>query len=248
MLIAGMFKCDVVTPVVAIPCCSDPEFCGVIQAIFENDRFFGRVHRPFSMESMRALLSLHQLIHTYIGFRLMNHSINPDCLRRRIFHCVLATVLVCFAGCSARVESTSGEGNLSQIANGANGTGHDNGLTESSTPTEVAKVALQAINSNDMAALLELVALKKVQQDVLAITQGRSNFQKMVDKAGVTAAQAINFEINNLDAQPREIGAETITGELATVIIEGMRAGKPQNRTLWFVREQGRWKLVPSRR
>ena len=37
-------------------------------------------------------------------------------------------------------------------------------------------------------------------------------------------------------------------GEQATVTVSGIRAGQPQDRTLYFVRESGWWKLVPSHR
>jgi hypothetical protein len=116
------------------------------------------------------------------------------------------------------------------------------------TPRDVARLALDAIAANDMPALSRLVAAERVRRDLEAITRGRGDFQNLVDNAVATAATAIRTAIESLDSQPREIGGESITGDRATVTNKGLRGGKPQTRTLYFVRENGAWKLVPSHR
>lgn len=116
------------------------------------------------------------------------------------------------------------------------------------SPREVASAALQAIQSNDREALQSLVAIKKVKQDVQAITRGRSAFQGMVDKAVPTAVAAILSEINWLDPEGREIDQETITGTSALVTVKGNRDGQKHTRRLFLVQEDNHWRLVPSHR
>ncbi len=84
--------------------------------------------------------------------------------------------------------------------------------------------------------------------DVEAITQGRSAFQGMRDKAIPTAIGAIMSEINWLDSDDRAIEQESITGETAVVTVKGKRAGQPQTRRLFLVLEDGQYRLVPSHR
>lgn len=120
--------------------------------------------------------------------------------------------------------------------------------TVASTPEELASAALQAIEAADQAALEKLLAVKKITKDVEAITQGRSKFQGMVDKAIPTAVKAIFSEINGLDKQGRVIDQASITGSTAVVSIKGLRAGKEQTRRLFLVQEDGQWRLVPSHR
>jgi hypothetical protein len=63
----------------------------------------------------------------------------------------------------------------------------------------------------------------------------------------VTAA-AIASELNSLDPDSRRVASESITGDRATCTISGTRNGKPAEKLLQFVREDGLWKLVPSQR
>jgi hypothetical protein len=117
-----------------------------------------------------------------------------------------------------------------------------------SSPKEVAEVALAAIGDNDSATLLKLIAIDQVRSDVLKITGGRAAFQKQVENAPTTAVVAIMAEITPLDPMSRTVGVESIKGEQATVTVQGIRAGKPQDQMFYFVREGGWWKLVPSHR
>jgi hypothetical protein len=115
------------------------------------------------------------------------------------------------------------------------------------SPTEVAKVALQFIQDNDKEGLLQLVAAKKIRQDVQAITGGR-DVGGMTSKAVPMAVAAIAVEINGLQKEGREIGDESIQGDTATVTVKGTIMDKPQTRRFFLVREDDRWKLVPSHR
>ena len=116
------------------------------------------------------------------------------------------------------------------------------------TPSEVARAALLAIEVNDKAALEKLVAVKKIKQDVQAITHGRSNFQGMIDNAIPIAVNAIASEINGLDIAGRAIAQESVTGATALVFVKGTRAGQEHTRRLFFVQEDSQWRLVPSHR
>jgi hypothetical protein len=115
-------------------------------------------------------------------------------------------------------------------------------------PKQVAEAALKVIAANDKQALTSLIAVKKVKQDIEAITRGRSAFQKMSDNAIPTSVVAIMSEINGLDAVGRQIDQETISGTTALVTVKGKRAGKEQTRRFFLVQEDSQWRLVPSHR
>lgn len=117
-----------------------------------------------------------------------------------------------------------------------------------STPTEVGEAVLAAMKGDSMKAIEQLVARKKVEADVQAITGGRSQFASMANNAVRIAAVSVAGAINRLDSESRKVTAETITGDQATCTVSGFRDGQPVDATLYFVREAGVWKLVPSHR
>ncbi len=159
----------------------------------------------------------------------------------RVSYSILILLLVAI-GCQRPVTKNPGSEGATKSASDMPGIAAD------ASPTDVATAAIVAIEADDNAALLKLLAKEKVQQDVQAITGGRPRFQVMVDKAIPTALTAISSEINHLDRKGREIGEATVTGETALVIVKGMRAGQGQVRRLFLVRENNQWRLVPSHR
>ncbi len=143
------------------------------------------------------------------------------------------------AGCSGGSSQDPQDAGISQKSDA---------VTPDASPREVAEVALKAIVSRDKDALRSLVAVRKVREDVEAITQGRAAFQGMVDKAIPTAVSAIMSEVNWLDAEGRQIDEETVTGTTAVVTVKGKRDGKEQTRRFFLVQEDSQWRLVPSHR
>lgn len=165
-------------------------------------------------------------------------------------------MLVCWlllpmaSGCHDSKRETSLPGSSTASAMEPDTAASRSGTTVSpnASPTEVATAALLAIEANDKQALQDLVAIKKVQQDVEAITQGRAAFKNMVENAIPNAVSAIMMEIGGLDANQRDIDQETISGETAVVTVKGKRAGQEQTRRFFLVQEDNQWRLVPSHR
>ena len=124
----------------------------------------------------------------------------------------------------------------------------DYSVPVSASPREVTEMALKAINEDQVQGLQQLLATKKIQQDVQAITRGKSKFGGMVGNSVPLAAAAIASEMNWLEPKGRAVEEESITGEKATVTVKGLRMGKPLTRQFFLVREDGAWKLVPSHR
>ena len=175
---------------------------------------------------------------------------NPIYVCRLFLNTAASLLLVfCLVGCLPQptqttepAESEVGSPIVSEISAGGKV------VTAASSPKEIAEVALAAISQNDSATLLKLIAVERVRADVLKITRGKAAFQKQVDNAPKIAVGAIMSEITALEPMPRTVGLESINGEQATVTVSGIRAGQSQDRTLYFVREGGWWKLVPSHR
>ncbi len=165
-------------------------------------------------------------------------------VRFRILICPLFILLA--IGCK---DSTSSPGSAAAPAS-AEIASDPSGVTIAldASPREVAQVALQAIEAGNKDALRSLVAVKKVTQDIEAITRDRAAFQGMVANAIPTAVSAIMLEINGLDVEGREIDQESITDDTAMVTVKGMRAGQAQTRRFFLVKEDSQWRLVPSHR
>ncbi|MEQ1903032.1 MAG: hypothetical protein ABL888_02445 [Pirellulaceae bacterium] len=167
-----------------------------------------------------------------------------------LFHSALlafAGAAILITGCQPPGSGASSEtsGPKSAVANEAGST--DVLVPKDASPSEVAKVALQFIQDNNKKGLLQLVAAQKVRQDVKGIAGGR-DVAGMVSKAIPMAVAAIAAEINGLEKEGREIGDESIQGETATVTVKGTILNKPQSRRFFLVREDDRWRLVPSHR
>lgn len=120
------------------------------------------------------------------------------------------------------------------------------GGTASSTPTEVAGVALSLIAAGNQDSFAGLIAAERVVADMAAITKGKSNFEEVRRDAVGLVTRTIFRSIGAL-AGPR-INSESVDGERATCLIEGTLNGNTVQRELFFVREGGIWKLVPSHR
>jgi hypothetical protein len=82
-------------------------------------------------------------------------------------------------------------------------------LNSHSSPTNVAEVALLAIQKNDLETLANLIAADRVKKDLTSITQGKSQFSKWTASGPETSAKAIAISIQNM-VQPVALGAETI--------------------------------------
>jgi hypothetical protein len=121
-------------------------------------------------------------------------------------------------------------------------------LTQESPPSDVAEVALAAVENDDLDTLVKLVAAKKVSADVQRITQGNQAFRISVDQAPQMTAQVIAEKIHQLTPDSRTIGEETIRGNQASVVVMGIQAGQVGQVILHFTRENDLWKLVPSHR
>ncbi len=158
---------------------------------------------------------------------------------------LIALILGGIAGCKPPAPSA---GKAEQPATSPDTTGPASGITAASTPTEVAEAVLAAMKGDSMKAIEQLVARKKVEADVQAITGGRSQFAGMANNAVRLAAVSVASELNSLDSDSRRVSAESITGDRATCTISGTKNGQPAEATLNLVREDGTWKLVPSHR
>jgi stage V sporulation protein SpoVS len=169
--------------------------------------------------------------------------------RVRVWPFGLAVTLLLTIGCGPDPAASSSHNSAS--APSADVGGHTEApltVAANATPEEVAKAALVAIENRDHAELRRLVAVKKVQQDVEAITRGRAAFSGMVEQAVPTAVGAILSEINWLDVAGRTVDQVTINGSTAFVTVKGKRDGQEATRRLFLVRDDDRWRLVPSHR
>lgn len=120
------------------------------------------------------------------------------------------------------------------------------GVTTSSTPTEVANVALSLVAAGDQDSFAGLIAAERVASDMQAITRGKENFEELRQEGVGIATRSIYRSVEELTS-PR-VSRESIDDERATCTIEGTRNGNPAHRELFMVREDGYWKLVPSHR
>ncbi|MCC7335001.1 MAG: hypothetical protein IT422_07890 [Pirellulaceae bacterium] len=152
------------------------------------------------------------------------------------------------AGGCRRPESTAAMSSAAAGSAASTASSPDYCVPVSAEPREVAEMALKAIDADQLQGLQPLLATKKIQQDMQAITRGKSEFGGMADKAVSLAASAIASEMNWLEPKGRVVEGESITGEKATVTVKGLRLGKPLTRQFFLVREDNAWKLVPSHR
>lgn len=120
------------------------------------------------------------------------------------------------------------------------------GVTANSTPTDVANVALSIVQAGNQESFSGLIAAERVANDMQAITRGKSDFAEVRRDAVNLASKTIFRTIDALES-PR-ITNETVDGERAKCMIEGTLNGNLVQRELFFVREGGTWKLVPSHR
>lgn len=120
------------------------------------------------------------------------------------------------------------------------------GVTANSTPTDVANVALSIVQAGNQESFSGLIAAERVANDMQAITRGKSDFAEVRRDAVNLASKTIFRTIDALES-PR-ITNETVDGERAKCMIEGTLNGNVVQRELFFVREGGTWKLVPSHR
>lgn len=104
-----------------------------------------------------------------------------------------------------------------------------------------------AIQKNDLETLASLVAADRVNKDLAAITQGKSQFSKWTEKGPETSAKAIAISFQKM-IQPVSLGAETIHGDQSTVVVLSGGADRLLERSFYLCREHGWWKLVPSHR
>ncbi|MCA9157255.1 MAG: hypothetical protein KDA51_20890 [Planctomycetales bacterium] len=159
---------------------------------------------------------------------------------------LIAQLLVCasIVGGCRRPESNAASSSVAADA----ASSPDYSVPVSAEPREVAEMALKAITADQLRGLQSLLASKKIQQDMQAITRGKNKFGGMVDNAVSLAASSIASEMNWLEPKSRVVEGESITGEKATVTVKGLRLGNPQTRQFFLVREDNAWKLVPSHR
>lgn len=79
-----------------------------------------------------------------------------------------------------------------------------------------------------------------------AITRGKSDFEEVRRDAVSLASKTIYRTIDALES-PRIVN-ETIDGDKSKCMLEGTLNGNVVQREMFFVREDGVWKLVPSHR
>jgi hypothetical protein len=121
-------------------------------------------------------------------------------------------------------------------------------MSPTSTPSEIARIALDLVAAKDSSTFAGLIAAERVAQDMQSITQGKSDFESLRREALNLATRSIFRNLGELDEGSRQVSAESIDGARATCTITGTRKGTPGTRQLFLVREQGMWKLVPSHR
>lgn len=90
------------------------------------------------------------------------------------------------------------------------------------------------------------MATETVAADLNSITQGRAAFKEFRKHGAAIAAATILGALDKLDAESHFVGSESIDGDRATVSVLGTVNGKSAQVWLYFVREGGIWKLVPS--
>ena len=166
-------------------------------------------------------------------------------MKPNFFICVALWLIPCIittsTGCnSSNTTSPQSQGSAQEEFFGKT-------LSVHSSPTSVAEVALLAIQKNDLETLASLVAADRVKKDLASITKGKSQFSKWTESGPETSAKAIAISIQSLVA-PVSLGAETIHGDQATVVVSGAGADRLRERSFYLCREQGWWKLVPSHR
>jgi len=141
------------------------------------------------------------------------------------------------AGCGSR-ESTA--------SNAPTGPSLPAGVSASSTPTEVAKVAVSLVEAGDQDGFASLIAADRVAADMQAITRGKSDFEEVRRDAVSLASKTIYRTIDALES-PRIVN-ETIDGDKSKCMLEGTLNGSVVQREMFLVQEDGVWKLVPSHR
>ena len=122
------------------------------------------------------------------------------------------------------------------------------GLSAKSSPSEVAKVLIQALDADDNGTLLGLVAVKQGMADIDAIYRkyGRRSDRKPASVAAMTVAgwQATYafFKKNETHVE-----REAIRGDTAEVFATGQTpVGATSTLKITLLREDGLWKVKPG--
>ena len=121
-------------------------------------------------------------------------------------------------------------------------------LSEVSTPREVAGVLVKALDEEDKATLLGLVAIKAAAREVEAIYQ-KYGKQSKIKPAGNAALAAGGWQATYsfVQAGQTQVKGEHITGDSAIVTAAAIGAdGTPRTLTIKLVREDGLWKALPG--
>ena len=156
----------------------------------------------------------------------------------------MALVAGTLSGCGR--SDQSGEEAAAEQASGA--AAYPSGLSADSSPGDVARVLINALEAGDRRTLLGLVALEVATEEVAAIFKGRAS--KMgFDQDDVPALTVMGWSATYafFEKGATEVTRETVTGDTATVLATGtVRSGDSQTLIISLVREEEVWKVKPG--
>jgi pyruvate/2-oxoglutarate/acetoin dehydrogenase E1 component len=120
-------------------------------------------------------------------------------------------------------------------------------ITRDSSPEDVAKLLIAAIEKSDTAVLAQLVASQHVRSDTQRITQGRKQFAKVVDNGDALAIVGWRAKFSFLKSGSAKVASHSIDGERATVLLEAVnKQDEPVSLEVNLVREADLWKVMPG--
>lgn len=121
-------------------------------------------------------------------------------------------------------------------------------LSASSSPEQVAAVLIKALDEDDGATLLGLVAVETANAEVEAIFQKHGKTSK-IKRGNVAALAASGWKATYSFFEPGEthVTGHEIDGDTATVHATGRNGeGSPTTLQINLVREDGLWKVKPG--
>jgi len=121
-------------------------------------------------------------------------------------------------------------------------------LSAQSSPEDVARVLIRALDEGDKATLLGLVAAKAATGDIEAIYRryGRTSNTRPEAVAGLAAA-GWRASYAFLQTGQTQIKREEVQGDAAAVFVTGKsRDGRTATLKISLVREDGLWKVKPG--
>ena len=154
---------------------------------------------------------------------------------------VAITAALLLAGCAPKKATSTASKEPTSLS------AHGHEITRDSAPAEVAQLLIDALEKSDNATLAKLVASQHSQSDTARITQGRKEFQTVVDNADALAVVGWKLKFATLKPATAKVASHSVEGEQAIVQIEAVnKQDVPVTLTATLVREDGWWKVMPG--